>query len=710
MILHAPLVRPSICAVSISRAIATAAATIVLSISVTPALSAEDTTDTVVVTGTRMPGLSDTGANDYAITAQTIANLPAGENTAMTDVLAQMPGVGIDQNQQVHIRNTEGSGFQYAIDGVLVPLDINTNPPFVSMINPLFVARLDLIDGILPSQYSYSTGGVVSIHSKSGCDQPGGSATLYAGQRGMIQPSVEYAGCDDDFSYFGSLLYSQNDLAFSSATPGPDAIHDHTNQGQAFGDASYVLDAHTKLSLILSVADSDNQLPNVPGLAPQFALAGAAVIPSSAINSYLNFRDYLGIVSLSGAPTDAFSYELSYAMHSISQMYEPDTVGELLYQGVASQASHKDFDNTLQGDATYRLDDHAFGAGFYLGAYHVSADANTLVFPVDAFGNQTSDVPIGITNDAHATNMVVGLYADDLWQIDPTLRLNIGLRWDSLTGFSHGNQFSPSINLTYTPATDTAFHLGAARYFQVPSFEGISPKSPAAFMGTSGEGPSGSTLPLPEDDWEWDTGVVRTLMPGVTASADVFYEITRHYLDAGQFGVVPIFAPFNYDHGKIWGSEFAVHYATDDFSAYSNVTFGRNLEKGIATGQFNFTEPGELQYIDSNYIDLDHQPMLGITTGATYVWKPYSFSIDTIYTSGLRTGFANLQPLPNTFQVNVGIERGFNVEGAGRITDRLTFLNIFDRINLIRPSGGLGVFQSAYEPRFTVFNAITVPL
>jgi outer membrane cobalamin receptor len=111
MILHAPLIRPSICAVSISRAIATAAATIVLSISVTPALSAEDTTDTVVVTGTRMPGLSDTGANDYAITAQTIANLPAGENTAMTDVLAQMPGVGIDQNQQVHIRNTEGSGF-----------------------------------------------------------------------------------------------------------------------------------------------------------------------------------------------------------------------------------------------------------------------------------------------------------------------------------------------------------------------------------------------------------------------------------------------------------------------------------------------------------------------------------------------------------------------------------------------------------------------
>ena len=60
--------------------------------------------------------------------------------------------------------------------------------------------------------------------------------------------------------------------------------------------------------------------------------------------------------------------------------------------------------------------------------------------------------------------------------------------------------------------------------------------------------------------------------------------------------------------------------------------------------------------------------------------------------------------------INVGIERGFDIEGIGTITDCLTFLNIFDRVNLIRPSGGLGVFQSANEPRFTVFNAITVRL
>src|ERR1700678_1820601 len=121
-----------------------------------PALSAPIAP--IIVEGARIqsPGISVSGTNDYLVTSEDIADLPAGETTVLTDVLGQLPGVGIDQNQQVHIRDTEGSGFQYQINGVLVPLDINTNPPFISMINPLFIKRFDLLDGILPAQYSYA--------------------------------------------------------------------------------------------------------------------------------------------------------------------------------------------------------------------------------------------------------------------------------------------------------------------------------------------------------------------------------------------------------------------------------------------------------------------------------------------------------------------------------------------------------------------------
>ena len=387
----------------------------------------------------------------------------------------------------------------------------------------------------------------------------------------------------------------------------------------------------------------------------------------------------------------------------------PDDAGELIYQGVASTASHRDLDNTLQGDLAYNLGSHTFSAGFYLGEYDVTANDNSLVFRVDAFGNQIGTTPVRIVNDTHATNIVTGVYVNDLWQLNSALRLNMGLRFDTLTGFSHGSQLDPTVNLSWSPRSETTFHIGAARYMQVPSFQGISPGAPDAFAATTAGGPPGIATPVTEDDVEFDTGLVHTFAPGLTLSEDNFYEITKHYLDTGQFGVVPIFAPFNYGNGTIWGTELAVNYRNDDLSAYGNVTYGRNMQKGVITGQFNF-DPDELAAIDAHAIDLDHQPLLGITGGASYNWKPWSFCVDATYSSGLRAGFADSERLPNTFQLNAGIERKFDIEGVGTVSDKLTLLNVLDRVNLIRPSEGIGIFQSAYGPRFTVFDAITVPL
>lgn len=666
--------------------------------------------ETVTVEAPRIggPGVSPSGASQYSVTEQDIGNLPAGTNTPLSDVLAQMPGVAIDQNQQIHIRNTEGPQFQYQINGVLVPLDINTNPPFLSMINPLFIKQLNLQTGVLPSRYSYATGGVVDIETKDGCEAPGGSVTVMGGQRGTLQPSTQYGGCAGPLSYYLSTLYSQSNTAFSNATAGSNAVHDWTNQGQAFGFFSYALDPSTKLSLITSTAASNNQLPNVPGLTPQFTLAGAGPLPSESIDSYLNFRDYLGIIALKGTPYQDFSYQLAYSAHSISEDFKPDNAGELIYQGVASTASHNDLDNTLEGDATWKRGAHTLGSGFYLGAYRVIADDTSLVFPADSSGAQISDTPITVVNNAHATNILGGLYVNDLWRIDDQLSANVGLRWDGLTGFTHHNQVDPTANLSYLVTPDTTLHGGFARYMQVPSFQGISPTASAAFANTTAAGPPGIATPLTEDDYEWDVGVVHRLTPSVTVSEDNYYEITHRYLDTGQFGVVPIFAPFNYDHGSIWGSELAVDYKGPSLSAYANLTVGRNMQQGVETGQFNFP-PDELAFINSNPIVLDHQPLYGASAGATYDWRPYSFSLDAIYSSGLRAGFADEQPLPTVVQVNLSAQRSFQIPGVGVVTDRLILLNILDRVNLIRPAQGIGIFQAAYGPRFTIYDALTVP-
>lgn len=678
--------------------------------------SSADRLETVIIEATRLggPEASPTGANDYAVTAQDIAKLPLATVSPITDVLVQMPGVAIDQNQQIHIRNTEGPQFQYQINGVLIPFDINTNPPFISMINPMFVQQLDLLDGVLPARYSYATGGVVDIRTKDGCQQSGGEAGVTAGQRSTLTPSVQYAACHDGLSSYVSLLYNQSNTAFSSATPGPDAIHDRTQQGQAFGFFAYPVDAAMKLTLLVSGTSSTNQLPNVPDLEPQFVLAGVPVAPNSAaIGSKLDFDDYLAVLSLIGTPSSDLNYQLAYSEHGISQRFRPDPIGELIYQGVASTASHIDHDHTLQGDLTYGAGAHLFGTGFYLGDYLVSANDSSRVFPFDAAcANttgcvQSSTVPIQVVNDTEASNVVLGVYVNDLWQLAPQLRANLGLRWDHLNGFSEGGQLDPTINFIFTPSPDTTVHAGFARYFQVPSFLGISPTAQPAFANTTAAGPPGIATPETEDDYEWDLGVAQQWSPRFATSVDTFFERTDRYLDTGQFGEVPIFAPFNYDRGYIWGTEFATKYRADHLSAYGNVTLGLNRQRGVRTGQFNF-DPTELAYIDDHYITLDHQPRYGASGGVSYQWSAYAFNLDGLYSSGLRAGFADLERLPQVVQVNLGLERSFPVPGVGELTHRLSVLNIFDRVNLIRPAEGIGIYQAAYGPRLTVYYALTL--
>jgi outer membrane cobalamin receptor len=652
----------------------------------------------IVVTAKKWdgPSVSDTGSSDYAVTDLDIADLPTGGTAALSDVLAQMPGVAIDQNQQIQI------------NGVLVPLDINTNPPFLSMINPQFVSRLDLIDGVLPSRYAYATGGVVDIRTKDGCSQPGGGVSLTLGQRGTIEPTAQFAGCAGKFSYYVNGMYDRGNTAFSQATPGVDPIHDMTHSAQGFGFFNYQFSPNTRLSVTLSASSSNNELPNVPDLAPQFTLAGVSPQNSSAIDSRLNFHDKLAIVALNGGNGGGLTWQIAYAAHTITQAFRPDNAGELIYQGVASTSTHVDHDNTLEGDVSWKVGAQTLGAGFYVGQYLVNVVDTTLAFATDADGNQLGTTPLSLGSTTHQANLVLGVYASDLWQITDRLKLDTGLRFDRLTGSTDHAQVDPTINLSYKLGADAVLHAGFARYMQVPSLQGIAPDAATLFAGTTAAASqSGIVNPLTEDDDYWDVGLTKRIGDHVRLSLDGYYERTHHYLDTGQFGVVPIFAPFNYGEGHIWGTELAVSYRRGPLTSYVNLTLGQNWQKGVATGQFNF-DPEELAYINSHPILLDHQPLAGVSAGLTYKLRGWSISLDGLYSSGLRGGFADQVALPAVVQVNASVERSFHVPGLGQMTNRIIIVNLTDRTNLIRPAEGIGIFQSAYGPRLTVQDTLSL--
>src|SRR5664279_1217050 len=172
------------------------------------------------------PTVAESGEAQYGVRSQDIEAMPAGRQAALSDVLARLPGVAIDQNQQIHVRDTEGPQFQYQIDGFLVPLDINTNPPFLSLLDTAFIDQLTLRLGVLPARYGFATGGVVDIRTKGGCQAPGERFTLLAGQRATLSAAVDIATCTGALGTYLSAGATWSNTAFSSATPGPTPVHD----------------------------------------------------------------------------------------------------------------------------------------------------------------------------------------------------------------------------------------------------------------------------------------------------------------------------------------------------------------------------------------------------------------------------------------------------------------------------------------------------
>jgi outer membrane receptor protein involved in Fe transport len=436
-----------------------------------------------------------------------------------------------------------------------------------------------------------------------------------------------------------------------------------------------------------------------------------ASYPSSAINSGLNQQDYYGVLALNGVLGTNTDYQLAYAAHYNTQTFYPDPIGDLIYQGISSNVFTSDLSNSLQGDLTYHLgDSHRVRGGFYVGEYGVESDQTSQVFPIVM--GQPATTPISRTANLNKINLVYGVYLQDTWQVTDKVSLNVGSRWDRVTGFTVDSQFSPAVNLVYKPRVDTTLHAGFARNFQVPNFQNVSSGLFKLWGGTTGAvglNLSGKTSPFAETDYTWDVGFTHQLAPHLAFQQDNYFRIDRHYLDEGQFGFVPIDAPFNYVRGYGGGSENSLTYNVENFSARFNIFVAREEDIGVASGQYNFPA-NEDAFIDRHYIVLDHTPLVGASGGAAYHWRDYQFTFDGLFSSGLRGGFANETQLPKVWQFNLSAGRDFTVPGFGKFKNRVVLLNIFDRTNLIRPANGIGVFQAAYGPRITVYDMLTIPL
>ena len=642
------------------------------------------------------------GATRYTVGPDRLDSQAQGENAPFNQTILRFPGVAQDSFGQLHVRG-EHANLQYRIDDVLLPESI---PGFGQELETRFADNISLITGALPAQFGFRNTGVIDIHTKNGAVFQQGEASVYGGSFDTIMPSFEYGAVTGKLNSYVSVNYLHDGIGVENPTRSSDPIHDDTDQYKLFGYFSYIIDPTSRVVLLVSGNHSDFQIPNNPGQTPAFNDMGRSTFDSAKLDENQSEDSAYEILTYQKKAGD-LNFQASVFNRYSSILFRPDNVGDLIFNGVASRVDRAILSNGVELDSSYKLNDqHTIRAGLIFTEQHATIDTATLVFPVDANGNQTSTTPQRIVDNHDKYGYFYGFYLQDEWKPFEQLTINFGGRLDFVNAFADENQLSPRINIVYTPWTLTTLHAGYARYFTPPPLEAVPESTIAKFTGTTNESAITKDSPVTSERAHYfDVGVTQKIMEGLNVGLDGFYKSSHSVLDEGQFGEALILSSFNYKRGEIYGGEFTTSCDHGPFSAYGNLAYEWARGTNVSSAQFLF-DPDEFAFIKKNWVFLDHDQRVTGSVGVSYTWNDWRLAIDGLYGNGLRGGFANTKKNHPYETYNLSLSRRIKISEKTAVKIRFDVVNILDTIYELRDGSGIGVGAPQFGQRRGFYGTI----
>ena len=649
------------------------------------------------------------GASTYQFTPNVITSVPLGDQAPLNQVLLRAPGVAQDSFGQVHVRGDHGN-LQYRLDGVQLPEGMSL---FTNALATQYANSMALITGALPAQYGFRTAGIIDITLKSGRTNPGAEASMIAGSYNWLQPAASYGGSAGKNDWFVTGQFLHNDIGVENPQPTAYPIHDATDQWHALLKASHIIDDNTRVSFIAGGAQARFQIPQSPFVTPAFQVRGNTFADSLALDQRQWEDNYFAILSLQKHYGEA-DLQLSLFSRYSQLAYQPDPMGDLMFNGISPWANRQSLATGVQGDGSWKIAaDHTLRSGFLVQRERATTQTNAQVLPVDATGTPTSDVPQGLLYGSDDIGWLYGVYLQDEWKVSPTVTVNFGGRFDAYSYSIYEYQFSPRINVVWQPNDWLTAHAGYSRYFSPPPLAQVNTNGVLATLGTTAQPAVTTNDPVRAERADYfDAGFQLKPLPRLTVGFDAYYKIAQNLLDEGQFGAPIFLTSFDYTSANIKGWELTASYDDGPWSIYGNVAWSQGLASNINSAQFNFAQ-SELAFIANNYIYVDHDQSWTVSSGAAYTFNQstdYATRVgaDFQFQNGLRKTIYT----PNDFAVppygvfNLSATQNIPIKGTRGAQLRFDVLNVFDLSYQIRDGSGVGVGA----PQFGMRRAFLVTL
>ena len=447
--------------------------------------------------------------------------------------------------------------------------------------------------------------GVINVRTKAPRDDPGGTAVVGIGSRGVRESRLKWSQTQGRLSYRLSTSYFHQDAGERDATL-PD--------GSPLPETAAFENQDTTQSKVDLRVDWQRARGKV-------------------WTGHVGFADSSGIIHTQTGP-NAWADSGSYTVY-----------GGVSYKTEAVEASV--YWNRLRGDTVNALYGNAFSATTDAFTGEVVAHRTLGARQALRFGASTNMDHYRLTlAPGDSFRGAVGGFVEDQIAVTPQLTWSVGSRLDKFDTF--GATLSPRTSLVYQPTRNQAIRFAFNRAFRAPSlietfaltdFVNVIPLLPGLPPIVFSTTIAGNRDLQPEVMHAVEGGLTTTLGPRASVSATVYYNSVR---DNVRFLQVESYGPADPPPGWFLPPEFVPPLPKRMTFLNIDTVRDRGLEltsnadwgRGISTrASYTFQAETKATRSDPNVpLQLNQAPTHQAFLGMTYAGRPWRGAVDVSYT------------------------------------------------------------------------------